>query len=141
MIEGVEADDVIGTLARAGGGARRATRVISTGDKDLAQLVDEQRHAGQHDEQRDARRRRACVAKFGVPPDQIVDYLALIGDAVDNVPGVRQGRPEDGREVARRSTARSTAIVAHADEIGGVVGENLRAALDWLPHGARAASR
>ena len=68
--------------------------MISTGDKDLAQLVDAARHAGQHDEQRNARRGRACSPKFGVPPERIVDYLTLVGDAVDNVPGVAKVGPK-----------------------------------------------
>ena len=77
------------------------------------------------------------VAKFGVRADQVLDLLTLTGDAVDNVPGVRQGRSQDRGEMAGRNTARSTSVIAHAGEIGGVVGENLRGALEWLPQGRR----
>ncbi len=92
-------------------------------------------HAGQHDEQRDARR-GGVLAKFGVRADQILDLLALTGDAVDNVPGVPKVGPKTAAKwLAQYGTLDS--VIAHADEIGGVVGENLRAALDWLPQGRR----
>jgi DNA polymerase-1 len=91
MESGVEADDVIGTLARQAGSRHRS--VISTGDKDLAQLVNQ--HVTlvntMSGEKLD---RPACKAKFGVPPERIVDYLALIGDSVDNVPGVSKVGPK-----------------------------------------------
>ena len=90
--------------ARAMAAKRRlSASSISTGDKDLAQLVDERRHADQHDEPTRRLDVAGVPAKFGVPPERIVDYLALIGDSVDNVPGRRQGRAEDGREVDRRA--------------------------------------
>jgi len=71
-------------------------------------------------------------AKFGVPPERMLDYLTLIGDAVDNVPGVDKVGPKNGGEVARAVRV-ARGVVKHADEIGGAVGENLRKALDWLP--------
>ena len=97
VVDGVEADDVIATLAsrRSAGCAT----VISTGDKDLTQLVDDQRHAGQHHVEREARHRAGVKSKFGVPPEQIIDYLTLIGDSDRQHSRRRQGR-------ARRPRAR-----------------------------------
>src|SRR6478609_1375110 len=117
VIDGVEADDVIGTLARQAKEAGIET-LISTSDKDLAQLVEPgitlmntmTNERLDHD---------AVVAKFGVRPDQVVDLLALTGDAIDNVPGVAKVGPK------------------HAAEVPGVVGQNLRDALAWLPQGKR----
>ncbi len=75
-------------------------------------------------------------AKFGVPPERIVDYLTLVGDTVDNVPGVTKCGPKTAvKWLTEYGTLDN--LVAHADEVGGVVGENLRAALDWLPQGAQ----
>ncbi len=123
-ISGVEADDVIGTLALRG--PRQAAAVlISTGDKDMAQLVETGHHADQHDEQHRAGP-RGVKAKFDVFPEQIIDYLALVGDSSDNIPGIEQGRAEDrrqmaepvrdarwaGREHAARSPARSARTCA-----------------------------
>ncbi len=129
-IEGIEADDVIGTLAREAAG-RGVRTIISTGDKDLAQLVDE--HVTlvntMSNEKLDV---SGVVAKFGVRPEQIVDYLTLVGDAVDNVPGVDKVGPKTAAKWLQQYGSLD-AIVAHADEIGGVVGENLRRALNWLP--------
>jgi len=129
-IEGIEADDVIGTLAREAEG-RGVGTVISTGDKDLAQLVGDtitlvNTMSG---ERLDV---DGVVAKFGVRPDQIVDYLTLVGDSVDNVPGVDKVGPKTAAKwIAEYGSL--DAIVANADKIGGKVGENLRAALGWLP--------
>ncbi len=131
-IEGVEADDVIATLAEQA--KRRGWRcVISTGDKDLAQLVGEGVTLvnTMSNETLDA---PAVQAKFGVTPERIVDYLALIGDSVDNVPGV----PKVGPKTAAKWIAQYGSldgVMAHAGEIGGAVGENLRNTLDWLPKG------
>ena len=131
-IEGVEADDVIATLAEQA--KRRGWRcVISTGDKDLAQLVGEGVTLvnTMSNETLDA---PAVQAKFGVTPERIVDYLALIGDSVDNVPGV----PKVGPKTAAKWIAQYGSlegVMAHAGEIGGAVGENLRITLDWLPKG------
>jgi DNA polymerase-1 len=131
-IEGVEADDVIATLAEQA--KRRGWRcVISTGDKDLAQLVGERVTLvnTMSNETLDA---PAVQAKFGVAPERVVDYLALIGDSVDNVPGV----PKVGPKTAAKWIAQYGSlegVMTHAGEIGGAVGENLRNTLDWLPKG------
>ena len=131
---GVEADDVIGTLA-AQATARGEDCVISTGDKDLAQLVN--RHVTLVNTMSEEILDIAGVtAKFGVPPERIVDYLALIGDTVDNVPGVAKVGPKTAvKWLAQYGSLE--AIVAHAGEISGVVGENLRRHLDFLPLGRR----
>ncbi|GAB3548007.1 DNA polymerase I [Noviherbaspirillum agri] len=132
MVEGVEADDVIGTLATQAVEHGMQT-VISTGDKDLAQLVNE--HVTlintMSNEKLD---REGVIAKFGVPPERIIDYLTLVGDAVDNVPGVDKVGP---KTAVKWLTQYGTldGIIAHAADIGGAVGENLRRALDWLPKG------
>ena len=131
-VPGVEADDVIGTLACMA--SRQAIEVIiSSGDKDLSQLVDE--HITVMDTMNDRRRDLAGVeAEFGVPPRLMVDYQALVGDAVDNVPGV----PKVGPKTAVKwllEYGSLDALVERAGEIKGVVGENLRQSLDWLPKG------
>ena len=134
MVDGVEADDVIGTLARQAA-AQGFKVVISTGDKDLAQLVDAQVTLvnTMSNERLDE---AGVVAKFGVAPDRIVDYLALIGDTVDNVPGVPKVGPKTAAKWLNEYGSLD-AIVAHADAIPGVVGENLRATLAWLPTGRK----
>jgi len=133
-IPGVEADDVIGTLA-AQAAARGEDCVISTGDKDLAQLVN--RHVTLVNTMSEETLDPAGVAaKFGVPPERIVDYLALIGDAVDNVPGVAKVGPKTAVKWLQQYGSLD-AIVAHADEIGGVAGENLRRHLGFLPLGKK----
>jgi len=129
-IGGVEADDVIGTLAVTA--ARQGVKVvIASGDKDLSQLVDA--HITVIDTMNGKKRDVAGVtAEFGVPPPLMVDFQALVGDAVDNVPGV----PKVGPKTAAKWLAEYgslDALVAHAGDIKGVVGENLRAALQWLP--------
>ena len=133
-VPGVEADDVIGTLA-AQAAARGEDCVISTGDKDLAQLVNP--HVTLVNTMSEETLDPAGVtAKFGVPPERIVDYLALIGDAVDNVPGV----PKVGPKTAAKWLAQYGSldeIVARAGEIEGAVGENLRKHLDFLPLGKK----
>ena len=130
QVEGVEADDVIGTLARQAAAAGMDT-VISTGDKDMAQLVGD--HVGLVDTMKDAAYDREGVrARFGVPPERIVDYLALVGDTSDNIPGV----PGVGPKTAARwlqEYGTLDNLVAHAPEIPGKAGENLRAALATLP--------
>ena len=131
-VPGVEADDVIGTLACMAS-AQGIEVVISSGDKDLSQLVDQ--HITVIDTMNDKRRDLAGVeAEFGVPPSLMVDYQALVGDAVDNVPGV----PKVGPKTAVKwllEYGSLDGIVARASEIKGVVGDNLRASLDWLPQG------
>ncbi|MBX3590382.1 MAG: DNA polymerase I [Burkholderiaceae bacterium] len=136
MIEGIEADDVIATLA-CDASRRGMDTVISTGDKDLAQLVDDHvvlvntmaSREGGPVERLD---REGVKARFGVPPERIVDWLTLVGDAVDNVPGVDKVGPKTAVKWLEQYGSLD-AIVEHADAIGGVVGENLRKALDWLP--------
>jgi DNA polymerase-1 len=132
MIEGVEADDVIGTLvaqARKGG----IDTIVSTSDKDLAQLL----APGipmintMSNERLDE---PGVLAKFGVRADQVLDYLTLIGDSVDNVPGVDKVGPKTAAKwIAEYGSLDN--IVANAASFGGKVGENLRAALGWLPRG------
>ena len=134
MIAGVEADDVIGTLVR-----RAETdgldAVISTGDKDLAQLITP-RVTLVNTMSNEKLDMQSVVAKFGVRADQILDLLTLTGDAVDNVPGVAKVGPKTAAKwLAEYGTLDQ--VIAHAGDIGGVVGENLRAALDWLPQGRK----
>jgi len=133
-VPGIEADDTIGTLARVGAaGGHRV--IISTGDKDLAQLVNEQVTLinTMSNERLDI---AGVTAKFGVPPERIIDYLTLIGDAVDNVPGVDKVGPKTAAKwIAEHGSL--DGVVAAAAQIKGVAGENLRRALDWLPLGRR----
>ena len=134
MEPGVEADDVIGTLARQAA-AQGIEVVISTGDKDLAQLVGPNVTLV-NTMSSEVLDEAGVLAKFGVPPERIVDYLALIGDTVDNVPGVSKCGPKTAvKWLAQYGTLDN--LVAHADEIGGVVGENLRQALGFLPLGRK----
>lgn len=136
MESGVEADDVIGALAKQA--EREGVRVIiSTGDKDISQLVNE--HITVVNTMRDAFRRVDDVLdiagvekKFGIPPRLIIDYLVLIGDTSDNVPGVEKVGPKTAVKWLQEYGSLDN-IVANADNIGGVVGENLRKALPWLP--------
>ena len=130
MIEGVEADDVIGTLA-AQAAAQDIPALISTGDKDLAQLVNE--HVTLINTMSNQVLDPAGVEqKFGIPPNLIVDYLTLVGDPVDNVPGVAKVGPTTAVKWLKQYGSLDN-IIAHADEIKGKVGENLRAALPQLP--------
>ncbi|HWX00683.1 DNA polymerase I [Collimonas sp.] len=130
MVEGVEADDVIGTLTvQAVQHGMQA--VVSTGDKDLAQLVNDDVTLinTMNNETLD---RAGVIAKFGVPPERIVDYLTLIGDTVDNIPGVSKVGPKTAvKWLAQYDTVDN--VIANAASIGGAVGENLRQVLDWLP--------
>jgi DNA polymerase I len=133
-VPGIEADDAIGTLAKVAATSGHKV-IISTGDKDLAQLVN-------HDvtlintmsnERLDI---EGVKAKFGVPPDRIIDYLTLIGDTVDNVPGVEKVGPKTAAKwIADFGSL--DGVVAAADSIKGVAGDNLRKALDWLPTGRK----
>ena len=134
MIAGVEADDVIGTLVRRAE-AEGFDAVISTGDKDLAQLITP-RVTLVNTMSNEKLDMQSVVAKFGVRADQILDLLTLTGDAVDNVPGVAKVGPKTAAKwLAEYGTLDE--VIAHAGDIGGVVGENLRAALDWLPQGRK----
>jgi DNA polymerase-1 len=128
-VTGVEADDVIGTLARQGADAGY-TVLISTGDKDMAQLV------GPNIElintMSNSRLNRDSVkAKFDVFPEQIVDYLALVGDSSDNIPGVTGVGPKTAAKWLNQYQTLD-ALIAHSADIGGKVGENLRNELSVL---------
>ncbi|MET3551544.1 DNA polymerase-1 [Burkholderia sp. 567] len=132
MVDGVEADDVIGTLAREA--ERHGMNVIvSTGDKDLAQLVSD-RVTLVNTMTNETLDRDGVIAKFGVPPERIIDYLALIGDTVDNVPGVEKCGPKTAVKWLSQYDSLD-GVIEHAGEIKGVVGDNLRRALDFLPLG------
>ncbi|HEZ3578189.1 TPA: DNA polymerase I [Neisseria meningitidis] len=130
VIGQVEADDVIGTLAKQG--AEHGLRVIvSTGDKDMAQLVDE-RVTLVNTMSSETLDIEGVKAKFGVRPDQIRDYLALMGDKVDNVPGVEKCGPKTAVKWLE-AYGSLQGVIEHASEIKGKVGENLQAALPQLP--------
>ncbi|HET9823618.1 MAG TPA: DNA polymerase I [Burkholderiaceae bacterium] len=133
-VPGIEADDAIGTLARRAAASGHRV-IVSTGDKDLAQLVDE-RVTLMNTMSGEVLDVPGVQAKFGVPPERIVDYLALVGDAVDNVPGVEKVGPKTAvKWLAEHGSL--DAVIAAADRIGGAAGENLRRALGWLPMGRR----
>ncbi len=128
-IAGVEADDVIGTLAKRGAAAGYDV-LVSTGDKDMAQLVGP--HITLVNTMSNTRLDRAGVkAKFDVFPEQIVDYLALVGDSSDNIPGVTGVGPKTAAKWLTQYQALD-ALIAHAAEISGRVGENLRSELPAL---------
>ncbi len=134
MVPGIEADDAIGTLARVGAVSGHQV-VISTGDKDMAQLVTPQVSLI-NTMTNEALDEAGVLSKFGVRPDQIIDYLTLIGDTVDNVPGVAKVGPKTAvKWLAEHGSL--DAIVAAAGSFKGVTGQNLRDALDWLPQGRR----
>jgi DNA polymerase-1 len=131
-VPGVEADDVIGTLAVTA--ARQGIEVVvSSGDKDLAQLVNE--HITIIDTMNGKRRDVAGVEdEFGVPPRLMVDFQTLVGDVIDNVPGVAKVGPKTAAKWLQEYGSLE-GVVAHADDIKGTAGENLKKALDWLPTG------
>ncbi|MEW8029657.1 MAG: DNA polymerase I [Candidatus Thiodiazotropha sp.] len=130
VVPGVEADDVIGTLARQAT-EKGIETVISTGDKDMAQLVNE--HVTlintMSETTTDA---DGVMKKFGVRPDQIIDYLALVGDTVDNIPGVPKCGPKTAAKWLNIYDTLDN-LIEHAEEIKGKIGENLRASLAQLP--------
>ncbi len=129
IVDGVEADDVIGTLAKLAVHENMRC-IISTGDKDIAQLVNPQVTLvnTMNNEILDE---AGVLAKFGIPPACMLDYLALVGDTADNIPGVEKVGPKTAvKWLTQYGTLDN--IIAHANEIGGTVGENLRKALDWL---------
>ena len=134
MVDGVEADDVIGTLATQAATADIDT-LISTGDKDLTQLVGPKIrwYNTMSNELLDA---AGVEAKFGVPPERIVDYLALVGDAVDGVPGVAKCGPKTALKWLTQYGTLDN-LVANAAEVSGVVGQNLRDHLGFLPLGKK----
>ena len=131
-VPGVEADDVIGTMARIG--AEQGMEVIiSSGDKDLSQLVNE--HITIIDTMNGKKRDIAgVIAEFGVPPSLMLDYQNLVGDTVDNVPGVEKVGPKTAAKWLMEYGSLEN-LMARADEIKGVAGENLRKARAWLPKG------
>ncbi len=134
VVPGVEADDVIGTLAVMAAG-QGIEVIVSSGDKDLSQLVNQ--HITIIDTMNGKRRDVAGVtAEFGVPPELMVDFQTLVGDAVDNVPGVTKVGPKTAAKWLMEYGSLD-ALMEKSHEIKGVAGENLRAAADWLPQGRR----
>jgi DNA polymerase-1 len=129
-VSGIEADDVIGTLAKQAK-ASNWTVLISTGDKDLAQLVEPGISLinTMTDERLDT---DGVLNKFGVLPERIVDYLSIMGDTVDNVPGVPKAGPKTAVKWLNEFGTLDE-LMKRSSEVKGVVGENLRASLDWLP--------
>jgi DNA polymerase-1 len=134
MVEGVEADDVIGTLAAQATAAGIDT-IISTSDKDLAQLVCP-RIKLINTMSNDTYDEAGVLAKFDVRADQVLDLLTLTGDAVDNIPGVAKVGPKTAAKWLQQYGTLDN-LIANAHEIGGVVGNNLREALAWLPQGKK----
>ena len=135
-VPGIEADDAIGTLARIGAASGHKV-LISTGDKDLAQLVTADvsliNTMAKPPERLDV---DGVLAKFGVPPERIVDYLTLVGDSVDNIPGVDKVGPKTAvKWIAEHGSL--DGVIAAAGSMKGAIGDNLRKALDWLPTGRR----
>ncbi|MBL4609034.1 MAG: DNA polymerase I, partial [Pseudomonadales bacterium] len=136
-IEGVEADDVIGTLAEEATKLGRRI-VISTGDKDMEQLVSEHVSLVNTMVKTDTPKgytemdREGVIEKFGLPPERIIDYLALMGDTSDNIPGIPKVGP---KTAVKWLTLYGTldGIVENAEQIKGKVGESLRASLEQLP--------
>lgn len=130
IIEGVEADDVIGTLARIAGEQGQKV-VISTGDKDMAQLVNE--HVTlintMSNQVLDI---EGVKTKFGVTPQQIIDYLTLVGDTTDNIPGVNKCGPKTAAKWLEQYQTLDQ-LFANIDDIGGKIGESLRASMAHLP--------
>jgi DNA polymerase-1 len=130
VIDDVEADDVIGTLAAQATEAKRDV-IVSTGDKDMAQLVNE--HISLINTMTDTFMDvDGVIEKFGVRPDQIIDYLSLMGDKVDNIPGVEKCGP---KTAVKWLDAYETmqGVIDNSDAVKGKIGENLRAAIDFLP--------
>lgn len=130
VIPGVEADDIIGTLSREAK-KQGVFTLISTGDKDFAQLVDDKTYLINTMSQEIYDRKRV-IEKFEIPPETIIDYFALIGDSVDNIPGVPKVGPKTALKWLETYKTLDN-IVKHAEEIPGKVGENLRASLQDLP--------
>ena len=130
MIDGVEADDVIGTLAQQAT-EQGINTVISTGDKDMAQLVNE--HITLINTMNNATTDiQAIRDKYGIAPNRIIDYLALMGDKVDNIPGVPSVGPKTATKLLQQYDS-LVGVIAHADEVKGKLGEKLREAAPDLP--------
>jgi len=130
VVDGVEADDVIATLAEEAKHDGWQT-VISTGDKDFAQLV-EPRVTLVNTMSNERLDIEGVKGKFGVPPEKFLDYLTLIGDAIDNIPGVDKVGPKTACKWIEKYGSLE-GVLEHADEITGLAGENLRKMRDWLP--------
>ncbi|MEM7026861.1 MAG: 5'-3' exonuclease H3TH domain-containing protein, partial [Pseudomonadota bacterium] len=130
IIDGVEADDVIATLSRQAEQENIKT-IVSTGDKDLAQMVNDKIHLinTMNNLYLDP---EGVEKKFGIPPDKIIDYLTLMGDSVDNIPGVPKVGPKTAVKWIKEYGSLDE-IIKHADEIKGKVGENLREFLPNIP--------
>jgi DNA polymerase-1 len=135
VVDGVEADDVIGTLVARAERELGWDSVISTGDKDLTQLVTD-KVLWVNTMSSEKLGPEGVKEKFGVEPAKIVDYLALMGDAVDNVPGVDKVGPKTACKLIQQYGSLE-GVIEHADEVKGVVGENLRRVKDWLPTGRK----
>ena len=131
VIDNVEADDVIGTLATQASQLSLST-IISTGDKDMAQLVDDNVSLINTMNNGGLMGHDGVVEKFGVKPDQIIDYLTLMGDKVDNIPGVEKVGPKTAAKWINEYGSLD-GVIENADQIKGKVGEYLRDALDQLP--------
>jgi DNA polymerase-1 len=129
IIDGVEADDVIGTLTKQAVTADMRC-IVSTGDKDIAQLVNDKVMLI-NTMSNEVLDEAGVLAKFGVPPQRMLDYLMLVGDASDNVPGVEKVGPKTAVKWLTHYGSLEN-IVAHADEIKGIVGDNLRNTLNWF---------
>jgi DNA polymerase I len=131
-VAGMEADDVIGTLS-VHASARGVATVISTGDKDLAQLVND-RVTLVNTMSNETLDIAGVINKYGVPPNRIIDYLALMGDTVDNVPGVEKVGPKTAvKLIAEYGSLEG--VMENAEKVKGVVGQNIVKARDWLPTG------
>lgn len=129
-VAGIEADDVIGTLARIAQ-EEGFQVIVATGDKDLAQIVNSRTRLVDTMNNK-VLDQDGVTGKFGVPPEQIIDYLSLIGDSSDNIPGVSKVGPKTAAKwLAQYGSLDS--IIQHAKDIPGAVGNHLRNALDWLP--------
>ncbi|MFT7414255.1 MAG: DNA polymerase-1 [Methylophagaceae bacterium] len=130
MIDGVEADDVIGTLAQQAT-EQSINTIISTGDKDMAQLVNE--HISLINTMNNTTTDiQAIMDKYGIAPNRIIDYLALMGDKVDNIPGVPSVGPKTATKLLQQYDSLE-GVIAHADEVKGKLGEKLRETAPILP--------
>ena len=130
--DGVEADDVIGTLSKKAN-AENISVTISTGDKDLAQLVNKKTRLV-NTMTNEVLDEDGVMKKFGVAAEQIIDYLTIIGDKVDNIPGVEKVGPKTAVKWLDEFGSLEK-IISNAEKFNGVIGENLRLAMGWLPTG------
>lgn len=130
IVDNVEADDVIATLAKRAEQHNLKT-IISTGDKDLAQIVNTNIHLI-NTMTNTLLDPEGVVGKYGVPPDKIIDYLTLVGDTADNIPGVAKVGPKTAAKWLLEYGTLDN-ITHNADKIGGKIGENLRASIEQLP--------